>query len=83
MIKKWPNNDYFKTSDLALCATLCFFGYQIEAINKANKSKVIFYIKIDSKLDNTIQKFWKHQLEVEPLAFFNLIKEVKNRLYSN
>ncbi len=77
------NKNYFKTSDLSLCAALCYFGYTVEAIDKTNHSKVDFIIKRDKKLDDTIKAFWAHELKVEPMAFFNFVKELKNRIYSN
>jgi len=75
-------NDYFESSDLALCATLCCYGYRIEAIDKQNPQKAIFLIKRDKRLDNLIQKYWTHQLKVEPMSFFNFLKEIKARIYS-
>jgi hypothetical protein len=75
-------NDYLKSSDLALCATLCCYGYRIEAINKQNPQKAIFLIKRDEQLDDLIQKYWTHQLKVEPMGFFNFLKEIKARIYS-
>lgn len=75
-------NDYLESQDLPLCATLCCFGYRIEAINRQNPQKVIFLIKRDRELDDLIQKYWTHQLRVEPMSFFNFLKEIKARIYS-
>ena len=74
--------DYFKTADLALCSTLCCYGYQIEAINRSNPSKAIFSIKRDGQLDKLIQSYFAHELKVEPLSFFNFLKEIKTRIYN-
>ena len=74
-------NNYFQTSDLPLCATLCCYGYSIEAIDKQNP-KAIFLIKRNEQLDDLIQKYWTHQLRVEPMSFFNFLKEIKARIYS-
>jgi hypothetical protein len=82
MTKILKENDYFETSDLALCATLCCYGYCIEAIDKQNPRKAIFLIKRDKQLDDLIQKYWTHQLKVEPMSFFNFLKEIKARIYS-
>ncbi|MDD2646473.1 MAG: DUF5659 domain-containing protein [Patescibacteria group bacterium] len=76
-------NDFFESSDLTICTTLCYFGYQIETISRQISSKVIFSIKKDEKLDELIQKYWAHQLLVEPMAFFNCLKEIKSRIYSS
>jgi len=81
MTKILQEKDYLKTTDISLCATLCCCGYQIETINKQNPSKAVFLIKRDGQLDNLIQLYFTHQLKVEPLSFFNFLKEIKTRIY--
>ena len=75
--------EYFLNSDLALIATLNHFGYSIEKIDKSNPSKVIFLIEKDGKLDDYVLAYWKQELAVEPMAFFNSIKSLKSRIYSD
>lgn len=75
-------NDFYKTTDIALCSALCCYDYQIEAIDKQNPSKAIFLIKRDEQLDDCIKSYFTHQLQVEPLVFFNFLKEIKNRIYN-
>lgn len=75
-------NDYFKSSDISLCSSLCCYGYQIEAIDKQNPSKAVFLIKRDERLDGLVQLYFTHQLSVEPSAYFNFLKEIKTRLYN-
>ena len=58
MISKLSNQNYWRSSDLALCATLCCYGYCIETIDRRNPSKAIFSIKKDERLDDLIQKYW-------------------------
>ena len=82
MTKTLKENDYFKHQDLSLVAALCCYGYQVEAIDKQNPSKVIFLIKRDEQLDDLIQKYWTHQLQVDPMSYFNFLKELKTRIYS-
>lgn len=74
--------DYFKTSDISLCSALCCHGYEIEAIDRQNSSKAIFLIQIDDRLDEIIQSYFTHRLTVEPLSFFNFLKEIKTRIYN-
>ena len=82
MIKLLKQNDYFQSPDLNLCATLHYFGYCIEAINR-QEPKAVFLIKRDENLDNLIQQYWAHQLQVEPMGYFNSLKEIKARLYGD
>ncbi|MDP2763030.1 MAG: DUF5659 domain-containing protein [Enterobacteriaceae bacterium] len=82
MTKILKENDYYKTTDIALCSALCCHGYQIEAIDKQNPFKAIFLIKRDKQLNGMIQSYFTHQLKVEPLSFFNYLKEIKTRIYN-
>ena len=82
MKKILNQDDYFESNDLPLCATLRYFGYQIEKIDKSNPAKTIFQFNRDEQLDNLIQQYWEHHLQVEPVAFFNCLKECKSRIYS-
>ncbi|KKQ00897.1 MAG: hypothetical protein UW15_C0018G0002 [Parcubacteria group bacterium GW2011_GWC1_44_10] len=74
-------NDIFGSSDINLHATLRYYGYSTEAINKSDPSKAIFFVKRDAGLDGFIQQYFAHELRVEPLAFAAIIKELKTRLY--
>jgi len=73
--------DYFKSSDICLCSALCCYGYQIEAVDRQSPSKANFLIKRNERLDELMQLYFTHQLTVEPLSFFNFMKEIKTRIY--
>lgn len=74
-------NDFFGTTDINLHATLRYYGYHTEAIDKNDTSRAVFYTKRDSALDRLIQQYFAHELLVEPLAFTTILKEIKTRLY--
>ena len=76
-------NDFYKSTDIALVSALSCYGYQIEAIDKQNPNKAIFLIKRNEELDNLIQRYFTHQLQVEPLMFFNYLREAKTRIYNS
>jgi len=82
MSKVLQEKDYFKTSDICIASSLCCYGYQIEAIDRQNPSRVVFLIKRDEQLDKLIQLYFTHQLRVEPLSFFSFLKEIKTRIYN-
>ena len=82
MTKKLREKDYFKSSDISLCAVLCCNGYQVEAVDRQNPSKALFLIKRDERLEDLIYLYFTHQLKVEPLSFFNFLKEIKTRIYN-
>ena len=82
MNKILKENNFLHTSDICLCATLCCYDYQIETVDRQNPSKAIFLIKRDEQLDDLIRLYFIHQLKVEPLSFFNFLKEIKTRIYN-
>lgn len=82
MINKSKQNDFYKISDLACSATLTLFGFPIERIEKVNPRKALFVFKRTSELDETINKYWKRQLKVEPAAYFEQLSFIKARIYS-
>jgi hypothetical protein len=73
--------DFFKSSDLSLIAALQLYGYQVVAMDRSNSEKVVFVIERDEKLSELIQAFWSRSLRVEPLAYFESLKNIKARIY--
>jgi len=53
-MKYLKKNDYFETTDISLVTTICYFGGQIEAIDKTNASRAKFLIKRNEMLDDVI-----------------------------
>lgn len=74
-------NDFFKSSDLSLVATIQLYGYQVEAMDRSNEGKIVFLIKRDKELDDLIQAFWSRSLRVCPLTYFESLKATKARIY--
>lgn len=73
--------DFYSTSDLAL-ATAISLWYPIDAIDKQNPHKANFLFKRDEKLDELLEAYWKRELKIEPQTYFNQLKAIKARLYS-
>ena len=82
MANKLLEKDFFRTSDIALCSALCCYGYQVEAVDRQNPAKAVFLIQQDERLEDLIQLYFTHKLKVEPLGFFNFLKEIKTRIYN-
>jgi len=71
---------YYKTSDLALAATICLW-YSLDSVDQTNPHKVKFQFLRNKQLDELIESFWKRALRVEPLAYFNQLKILKGQIY--
>ncbi len=75
--------EFYKTADLALVAVLLLFiPDSLEVCDRTNPHKVLFAFKRSDELDELIAKYWKRELQVEPQAFFNEVKQVKVRIYA-
>ena len=74
------NNDFFETSDMALCVTLCALGFRLDCVDRS-ASRAVFVIQRREGLDEAIQRYWGHFLAIDPLLLFATQKEVKSRLY--
>lgn len=74
-------NDFFGTSDLSLVAALIAYGAKVEALERGNGPRVTFCFRREKGLDALVEAFWAHSLQVEPLRYFNALKEAKTRLY--
>jgi hypothetical protein len=81
-IKILKENDFYRTSDLALATTISLF-YPIEAIDKQNPQKAYFVFKREEGLDELIEKYWKGELRIEPKTFFSQLRVIKARLYGS
>ena len=81
MNEKLKLTDFYQTSDLAL-ATAISLWYPIDAIDRTDPRKATFLFKRDEKIDELLEAYWKRELKVEPQTYFNQLKAIKARLYS-
>lgn len=75
------DNDYFETSDLSLAAAILAFGATLDSVDSSSP-RAVFIFERTRELDAQVQAFWAHQLTVDPLTYYNCLKEAKTRLYS-
>jgi hypothetical protein len=72
-------NEY-QTSDLSLVAALCTLGAKIDFVEHSSP-RSIFHIEHLDGLDRLVTDFYSRDLLVEPLAYFNALRDAKTRLY--
>jgi hypothetical protein len=75
------NENKYKTSDLAL-ATVISLYFPIESIDSSDKRRVFFIFKKSQELNELVDSFWTRKVCVEPQQFFNQLKVIKTRIYS-
>lgn len=76
------NQTYFTTYDLGLAATLISTGFVLDHLDNINPRKVQFVFKRRNTLDAVIQNYWANTCHVDAQTYFNAIKTLKNRIYS-
>jgi len=81
-MKILEENDFYKTTDLALAGAIYVCGYPLEAMDRHDPSRVVFVFRRNEFLDDVVRLFLTHELKIEPLSYFNALKEIKTRLYN-
>ena len=73
---------YFSTHDLALGSALIMRGYEMVTLDKGDPRKARFVFKGDKNISDTVKDFWDGRLPVDAQGYFNVIRRIKNQLYS-
>jgi len=73
---------YFGTFDLGLSSALVTAGFLLDHLDKTHPEKVKFIFIREENQDEIIQSYWNGSLKISALAYFNNIKVLKNRIYS-
>lgn len=72
---------YYQTSDIALATVISLFQPLVE-IKPQSNNKSIFVFKRNEALEKLIENYWSGGLKIEPKTYFNQLKTIKTRLYS-
>ncbi len=79
-MKRLRLTDYFATSELSLSAALICLGYTPDSLDKT-QNKITFIFSRSEELDKAVQAFWRRELKIEPLAYFEAQRYLKSRIY--
>ena len=80
-----PLNDpayVFTTYDLGVSTALLCAGFELLSLNKANSRKALFIFRRAKDIDKTANAYFADRLELNARSFFDQLKALKNRLYS-
>lgn len=83
MTKTINQNQTFKTFDLGLSGALLTDGFKLTSLNKNNPKKVSFCFAYEDGVNQAVEDYFSGNFQVDALAFFNALKNLKNRIYSN
>lgn len=74
--------DVYTTQNLALAATL-YVWYPLEGIVRNDSRKVDFQFPKNQELEKLVDSFWRKEVKVEPLSYFEALKTLKSRIYGD
>lgn len=75
-------NDFYSSTDLALAGALYASGYPLEALDRQDPSRVVFYFPRNKYLDDIVRLYLCHELKIDAQTYFYALKELKNRIYN-
>ena len=70
------------TYDLGVAAALLCADFELLALDRANPRKVLFIFRRASRIDDTANAYFADRLKLNARAFFDQLKALKSRLYS-
>lgn len=74
---------YYSTYDLGCAAALVTANFELLHLDRTNSRKVRFVFKRELGIEKTADNFWSDYLEQKSRSFWDNIKNLKNRLYSD
>ena len=72
----------FTTYDLGVSTALLCAGFQLLSVNKKNVRKALFIFKKEDGIEDVTDRYFSDRLEVKARSFFDHLKALKNKLYS-
>lgn len=72
----------FTTYDLGVSTALLCAGFVLLSMNKENPKKALFIFKKEDGIEDVTDRYFSDRLEVKARSFFDHLKALKNKLYS-
>ncbi len=79
---KKPSFEIFSTYDLGVSSALLCAGFELVSVEKDNPRKALFIFKKGVGIEETANSYFADKLELRARSFFDAIKALKNKLYS-
>ncbi|PIY58640.1 MAG: hypothetical protein COY98_00950 [Candidatus Yonathbacteria bacterium CG_4_10_14_0_8_um_filter_43_17] len=72
----------FTTYDLGVSTALLCAGFQLLSVHKADPRKALFIFQKEDGIEDVADRYFSDRLEVKARSFFDHLKALKNKLYS-
>lgn len=73
---------YLSTFDLGAAASLVSAGFELVSLEKSNPKKMRFVFRREIGIEKVVDDYWADRLEIKARTFFDNIKMLKNRIFS-
>ena len=73
----------YTTSDTSIAATLSVLGHEVVSLETEKRGKILFVFNDNVDLRENIDKYWSHELKIDPMAFSQALKQLKGRLHDS
>jgi hypothetical protein len=70
------------TYDLGVSTALLCAGFVLLSVEKDNPRKALFIFKKEDGIEDVADRYFSDRLEVKARSFFDHLKALKNKLYS-
>ena len=70
------------TYDLGVSTALLCAGFELLSVEKSNPRKALFVFRKEVGIEEVTDKYFADRLEVKARSFFDHLKALKNKLYS-
>lgn len=72
----------FTTYDLGVSTALLCAGFELLTVDKDNPRKALFIFRRETEIEETANHYFSDRLEVKARSYFDCLKALKNKLYS-
>ena len=70
------------TYDLGVSAALLCADFELLAVQKSNPRKALFVFKKENSIEDVANRYFSDKLEIKARSYFDHLKALKNKLYS-
>ena len=75
--------DVFTTYDLGVASALLTSGYKLLDVDRTNNRKVLFIFEQKADIEKVANSFFTDELRVKARSYFDNLKALKSKLYSD
>lgn len=73
--------NYYYSNDIDVASTLICKRYELVDIIPISQNKATFVFKNNRSISTDVEGFWGNRVEVRPLEFANVRKNLKSRIF--